>query len=120
MAQRQLVHACGTLRVVYPALFDPCVPVNNNTASLSRVVPMSKWIRPWKPIWIPHGGNFQKAYVEEWEQEVYSHEYSCPSFHQTHDSRDESESNHGSYSASKTSESEGLQGIQGRRLERLM
>ena len=47
--------------------------------------------------------------VEEWEQEVYSHEHSCPSYDQTHDSRDEDESNHGSYTASKTAESEGLE-----------
>ena len=41
--------------------------------------------------------------------EVYSHEYSCPSYHQTHDPCDESETNHGSYSGSKTAESESLQ-----------
>ena len=31
---------------------------------------MAKWTRRWKPIWIPYLSNFQKAYVEEWEQEV--------------------------------------------------
>ena len=37
----------------------------DSIASLSCVPTMAKWIRRWKPIWIPHGGNFQKAYVEE-------------------------------------------------------
>ena len=35
--------------------------MNDITASLSRVVPMTKWICRWKPFWIPHGDTFQKA-----------------------------------------------------------
>ena len=33
---------------------------------------MVKWTRRWKPIWIPYGSSFQKAHVEEWEQEVHT------------------------------------------------
>ena len=31
-----------------------------------RVLLMSGWSCQWKPLWIPVGNNFQKAYVEEW------------------------------------------------------
>ena len=65
-----------TLCVLFVLLFGHCAPSNNSAASLLRVLPMSKWIRRWKPIWIPYGGNFQKAFVAEWEQEVHSYEYS--------------------------------------------
>ena len=27
---------------------------------------------PLETVWVPHGSNFQKAYVEEWEQEVHT------------------------------------------------
>ena len=71
-----------------------------------------KWIRRWKPIWIPSGGSFQKAEVDEWEEEVYAFENSdqgpeyhcrdpCPRYHQPHDSCDGSESHCGSYWASQ-------------------
>ena len=71
---------------------------------------MAKWIRRWKPIWIPCGANFQKVYVEEWEQKVHASEYSdqepeyhwrdpCPRYHQSHASYDEIESNYGPYLA---------------------
>ena len=63
-----------TLCVLFVLPFGPCFPSGDKTASLSRVVTMARWIRRWKPIRIPYGGNFQKAYVEELEQEVYSHE----------------------------------------------
>ena len=33
---------------------------------------MAKWTRRWKSIWVPCGSNFQKFYVEEWEQEVHT------------------------------------------------
>ena len=36
------------------------------------VATMVKWTRRWKPIWIPHGNSFQKAFVEEWEQEIHT------------------------------------------------
>ena len=65
-----------TLCVLFVPLFGPCAPPDDNTASLSRVVTMAKWVRRWKPISIPYGGNFQKANVEEREQKVYSYEYS--------------------------------------------
>ena len=63
-------------------------------------------------IWTQCGGNFQKAYVEEWEQEVHSSEYSdqepeyhwrdpCPRYHQSHDSCVKSESNCGPHCASR-------------------
>ena len=53
---------------------------------------MAKWIRRWKPIWIPYGGNFQTVCVEEKEQEVHASENSdqepeyhwrdpCPRYH---------------------------------------
>ena len=32
---------------------------------------MAEWMRHWKPIWIPYGDNFQRAYVER-EQELHS------------------------------------------------
>ena len=32
---------------------------------------VAKWMRRWKPTWIPYGDNFQKAHVE-WEQEVHT------------------------------------------------
>ena len=41
------------------------------TTLLSCVVTTANWIRLWKPIWIPYGDNFQKAYVEEWDQEAH-------------------------------------------------
>ena len=71
---------------------------------------MAKWIRRWKPVWIPHGGNFQKADVEEYsdqEPECRCRD-PCPSYHQAHHSCDENESNHGSYLASKIAEVECL------------
>ena len=36
------------------------------------VATMVKWTRRWKPIWIPCGNSFQKAFAEEWEQEVHT------------------------------------------------
>ena len=37
---------------------------------------MDKWIRLWKPIWTPHGDNFQMSHVEEWEQIAHASDYS--------------------------------------------
>ena len=84
----------------------------DSIASLSCVVTMAKRIRRWKPMWIPCGGKFQKAHVEEWEQEVHASEYSdqepeyhwtdpCCRYHRSHDSCDESESNSGAFWASR-------------------
>ena len=42
------------------------------TPPLSCVVTLAKWIRRWRPIWIPYGDNFQKVHVEECEQEVHA------------------------------------------------
>ena len=52
---------------------------------------------------------FKRPTSRKWEQEAYSHEYSCPSNDQTYDSCEVSEDNHGSYSASKTAACESLQ-----------
>ena len=33
---------------------------------------MARWLGHWKPIWVPYGDSFQKAYFEEWEQEAHA------------------------------------------------
>ena len=33
---------------------------------LSAYCPMSSWVCPWKPFWIPVDDSFKKAFVEEW------------------------------------------------------
>ena len=33
---------------------------------------MVNWTRHWNRMWIPYGNRFQKANVEEWEQEVHT------------------------------------------------
>ena len=37
---------------------------------------MARWNRHWKPYWVPHADSFKKAYIEEWEQEDHTSEYS--------------------------------------------
>ena len=33
-----------------------------------QVLLMTEWICRWKPFWIPTGGTFQKAFLEEWQR----------------------------------------------------
>ena len=59
MAQRQCAHACDTLRVVSLSLFEH---------HCDRVKLMTEWVCRWKPLCIPRGDTFQKAYLQEWER----------------------------------------------------
>ena len=36
---------------------------------------MTRWVCRWKPLWVPRGDTFQKAYLEDWEQEDDDHSY---------------------------------------------
>ena len=63
---------------------------------------MTKWVCKWKPFWVLRGGTFQKAYLEEWEQEADD---------QNHVHCEESNSSHKSCSASRTTAAEGLHAV---------
>ena len=77
-------------------------PVDNIAVAGSRVVPMTRWVCRWKPFWVPRGGTFQKAYLDEWEQEDDDQSY-IPG--------EESKYNHRSRSVSRTTASESLQTV---------
>ena len=63
---------------------------------------------------------FKKAYLEEWEQEVYSHEYSCASYDQTPRLlRSEREQPRVIFGLPKQQRLEVCTCTQGRRMERL-
>ena len=106
-----------TLRMLCVLLFGSRVLSCDSMASLSCVVTMTKWIRYWNPVWIPYGGNFQKAYVEEWEQEVHAPNTvirnqsiiagtRVPGTPLSHDSSDEGVSNCGPYWAPRHADSD--------------
>ena len=82
------------------------------------------WFRHWKPIWVPFGDSFQKAFLEEWEQEAHASVYSGQVSEYrwktqdlsdkeifarlTHESSDESESICGPYWTPKPVNSSGI------------
>ena len=63
---------------------------------------MTSWVCRWKPFWVPRGDTFQKAYLEEWEQEDDDQSY-IPG--------EQSKNNHRSRSVIRTTASESLQTV---------
>ena len=63
---------------------------------------MTKWVCKWKPFWVPRGDTFQKAYLEETEQEDDD-----PS----HTHAGLSKNSHRSRSFSRTAASESFQAV---------
>ena len=64
---------------------------------------MTRWVCRWKPLLVPRGDTFQKAYLEEWEQEEDDQSYIWG---------EESKNNHRSRSVSRTTASDSLQTVQ--------